>query len=233
MYKDKILMRELFLRNTGFCDSEHNMPVIYKEDIDLQNVKLIGCHNIKKNDTKHSDFGVHFYKWDCKLERFYNQPFKYLDVLRQYKFVLTPDFSLFLNMNINVQRMNVFRSRWCGNFWQRNGLCVIPSAGWGGKETFSWCNAGLPKNGTIAVSTLGTFKEHTSAFLDGYFNLIEQKTPKNILCYGKVHAEMQGTARIIPCIYEAQIAKWEAEFELERQLYPHSLFDMEVLKHEC
>ena len=40
------------------------MPVIYKEDIDLQDVKLIGCHNIKKNDTKHSQYGVHFYKWD-------------------------------------------------------------------------------------------------------------------------------------------------------------------------
>lgn len=232
MDEKKALFRELFLRNAGYCEPEYNMPVIYNQAIDLTDVKLIGCHNIKKNDYKHSDCGVHFYKWDDKLERFYSKPFAYLERLRQYRFVLTPDFSLFLTMNVNAQRMNVFRNRWCGNFWQRNGLCVIPSACWGGKETFSWCNAGLPKNGTVAVSTLGTFKNNTKTFLDGYFNLIEQKSPKTVLCYGKVHQEMQGTSTLVPCVHEAQIAKIEAEFERDRNLYPHFLFDLEELGYE-
>ena len=225
-------MRELFLRNAGYCEKEYNMPVIYKETIDLTNIKLIGCHNIKKNDNKHADYGVHFYKWDNVLERFYYNPFKYLEILKQYRFVQTPDFSVFLCMNPNVQRMNIFRARWMGNFYQRYGLNVIPSAGWGGKETFSWCNAGLPENATIAVSTLGTFKENKQRFLDGYFNLIKQKSPENILCYGTVHPEMEGTSNIISCVHEGRIAKYEAQLEKERTMYEHSLFDLEELGYE-
>lgn len=233
MYKDKILMRELFLRNGGYCEKKYNMPVIYKETIDLSNIKLIGCHNTRKKDRKHYDCGVHFYKWDDKLTRYYNHPFKYLNILRQYRFALTPDFSLFLRMNPNVQRMHIFMGRWIGNFNQRNGIHVIPSAGWGGKETFAWCNAGLPENATIAVSTLGTFKENKTNFLDGYFNLIEQKSPELILCYGGVHPEMHGTSKIIQCIHEAELAKREAEFERDKRLYERFLFDLEELGNEC
>lgn len=219
--------RELFLRNAGYCESKNDFPVIYREEFNLDSVKLIGCHNIKKNDFNHQDCGVHFYKWDNKLEKFYKNPYQSLEILKQYKFVLTPDFSVFLLMNLNVQRMNIFRNRWCGNFWQRNGLTVYPSAAWGGKETFSWCNAGLPEHGTIAVSTLGTFKENKQTFLDGYFNLLKQKSPENILCYGKVHQEMKGTCNIISCIHEAKIAKQEAELNMFKRLYPHSLFEFE------
>ena len=56
MFKGKILMRELFLRNGGYCEKDFNMPVIYKETIDLSNIKLIGCHNVRRGDRKHSDF---------------------------------------------------------------------------------------------------------------------------------------------------------------------------------
>lgn len=79
----------------------------------------------------------------------------------------------------------------------------------------------------ISVSTLGTFKENKQTFLDGYFNLLKQKSPENILCYGKVHQEMERTCNIISCIYEAEISKQEAEFNMFKRLYPHSLFEFE------
>ena len=172
--------RELILRDAGYCDNDYGMPEIIKEEFNLDKIKLIGCHNIKKSDSAHKECGVHFYKWDDKLERFFKNPFKYIEILKQYKFMFTPDYSVYLCSNQNVQRFNIFKSRWVGNFFQRHGCVVYPGAGWGEKGTFSWCFAGLPYNGTFSISTLGTFTEYKKAFLDGYFELLKQKNPENI-----------------------------------------------------
>lgn len=218
--------RELILRDAGYCGNDYGMPEIIKEEFEFTKIDLIGCQNVKNNDTEHNGCGVHFYKWDDKLEKFYKNPYRYIELLKQYKFMFTPDFSIYLLSNPNVQRFNIFRSRWVGNFFQRKGCIVYPGAGWGGKETFSWCFAGLPCNGTLSISTLGTFAEHKKAFLDGYFELLKQKNPENILCYGKVHREMEGTCNIISCLHEAELINAERKFKEELKLYRNLLFDM-------
>ena len=223
------MFRELILRDAGYCGNEYGMPEIIKEEFDLKTIKLIGCQNIKNNDERHKDYGVHFYKWDNKLECYYKNPYKYVDKLKQYKFIFTPDYSVFLLSNPNVQRYDIFRSRWTGNFYQRKGCVVYPGAGWGGKETYSWCFAGLPCNATLSISTLGTFTEHKKAFLDGYFELLKQKNPENILCYGKPHREMEGTCKIISCLHEAEIINAEKKFLETQKCYRNLLFDVEEL----
>lgn len=223
------MFRELILRDAGYCGNAYGMPEIIKEEFNLEQVKLIGCQNIKNNDIKHINYGVHFYKWDDKLECFYKNPYRYIEKLKQYKFIFTPDYSVYLLSNPNVQRYNIFRSRWVGNFFQRKGCIVYPGAGWGGKETFPWCFAGLPYNGTFSISTLGTFTEHKKGFLDGFFELLKQKNPENIICYGKIHPEMIGTCNIIPCLHEAQIINAEKELEKSLKYYQNLLFDIEEL----
>ena len=221
--------RELVLRNAGICENEFGIPEILREEFNLTEIKLIGCHNTKQNDFTHKDYGVHFYKWDDKLECYWKNPYKYIERFKQYKFIFTPDFSVYLHSNPNIQRFNIFRSRWIGNFNQRHGCVVYPGAGWGGKETFSWCFAGLPNNGTFSISTIGTFTEHKKGFLDGYFELLKQKNPENILCYGKVHKEMEGTCNIISCLHEAEIVNAQKEFERSKLLYQNLLFSEEEL----
>lgn len=50
--------------------------------------------------------------------------------LSQYKFLLTPDYSLYADMPRAVQLYNVFRNRWRGAYWQAQGLTVIPTISW-------------------------------------------------------------------------------------------------------
>ena len=221
--------RELVLRDNGICEKDNFMPVIYKEEFNLKEVKLIGCHNIKNKDSSRKDYGVHFYKWDEKLECYYKNPYKYLEKLKQYKFLLTPDFSIYLRSNPNVQRFNVFRSRWVGSFYQRKGCVVYPGAGWGGKETFSWCFSGLPDNATLSISTIGTFREHKTTFLDGYFEMLKQKNPENLICYGKIHREMENTCNIISCLHEAEIRNAEKHLQEDMKHYANYLFPMEEI----
>lgn len=134
---------------------------------------------------------------------------------------------MFTDMNINKQRFAVFMNRWCGNFWQRNGLKVIPAVGWGSKESFEFCFSGIQENSIVAISTLGTFKDNKQSFLNGYFELQKQKNPKTILCYGKLHEEMKNNKKIIQCLHEGEISKAEARFERDKKLYQNYLFPLE------
>ena len=111
---------------TGFCEIpftrlEHITCRLFTGRRLIENLSLIGFHNTKRNDGKNTGKAVHFYMDDYKFECVWNQPERYLRKLSQYRFVLTPDFSLYTNMPLAMQIWNVFRGQWCGAFWQANG----------------------------------------------------------------------------------------------------------------
>ncbi len=208
-------VREFFLRNNGYSTPNNDIPVIYKQKISIDHIqgKLLGCQNIKRNDISHKDWGVHFYKWDKDIDRFYNNADRYIEKLKQYLFVLTPDYSMFSCMNSNVQRFNLFRNRWCGNYWQRQGLSVIPAVGWSDERSFDYCFDGIEKGSIVAVSTIGTKRKAKETFLHGFFAMIASIKPEAVLCYGDVYREMQEVCHIIPCLYDCQIKDIEEAFE--------------------
>ena len=54
---------------------------------------------------------VHFYEDDASFERIWNNPQKYLTVLKKYSGVICPDFSLYRDMPLVMQFWNIYRSR--------------------------------------------------------------------------------------------------------------------------
>lgn len=130
--------------------------------------------------------GIHFYVDDYQFERIWNDPHKYIDVLREFDCVLTPDFSLYMDMPISMKIWNVFRSRLIGQMMQDEGLTVIPTVSWAEKETFDFCFDGLPEGGVMSISTVGV-KQNDFAFeiwKAGTTELIKRKKPKALLVYG-------------------------------------------------
>lgn len=130
--------------------------------------------------------GIHFYVDDYQFERIWNDPIKYINVLREYDCVLTPDFSLYMDMPMSMKIWNVFRSRLIGQMMQDEGLTVIPSVSWAEKATFDFCFAGLPEGGVMSISTVGV-KQDPRAFeiwKAGTEELIKQKKPSALLVYG-------------------------------------------------
>ena len=53
---------------------------------------------------------VHFYEDDAAFERLWNAPRKYLPILKRYKGVIAPDFSLYRDMPLVMQQWNIYRS---------------------------------------------------------------------------------------------------------------------------
>lgn len=131
-----------------------------------------------------TDFGVHFFLNDYKFERVWNDPERYIDILSQYSFVLTPDFSPYSDMPRAAKIFNVYRNRWCGRYWQENGITVIPTVTWSDEDSLRYCFDGIPQHSTIAVSTMGDGAGHENLLL-GWDAMIAKLHPDTIILYGQ------------------------------------------------
>ena len=138
--------------------------------------------------------GVSFFLDDYQFERVWNFPEKYTEILKKYRCVLSPDFSLFSDFPKAIQIFNHYRKHWVAKFWQERGVKVIPTIAWSDKDSFEWCFDGEPKNSVVAVSTLGCWNnpEYKKAFLLGYEKMKEVLNPSKILVF--CHSEIKELA---------------------------------------
>ena len=145
---------------------------------------LIGFNYAKTSENK--NVGIHFFIDDYQFERLWNAPEKYLDVLSEYECILTPDFSLYMDMPMPMKIWNIYRSRQIGAYYQARGIKVIPTVSWAEAETFEFCFLGIPKGSIVAVSTIGVKQdaEALEIWEEGMKAMIEQIEPSTILVYG-------------------------------------------------
>lgn len=163
-------------------EGKYDMPVLEGVDhipSDLQGFNYV----LNKPDTSK---GVHFFLDDYQFERIWQRPDFYIEKLTDFDCVLTPDFSLYLDMPIAMQVWNIYRSRLIGQIMQDYGITVIPTVSWSTKDSFDFCFDGLPKNATLAVSTIGVKqnKEQFQIWVDGMNEMIKRLSPKRIIVYG-------------------------------------------------
>ena len=116
----------------------------------------------------------------------WNNPSEYIDVLREYDCILSPDFSLYMDMPMPMKIWNIYRSRQIGQYYQSCGIKVIPTLSWAEKETFEFCFKGIPKGSIVSVSTIGVKRneEALQIWKDGMDAMIQEIQPSTILVYG-------------------------------------------------
>lgn len=128
-----------------------------------------------------------FFLDDYQFERVWNRPRDYLKELKKYAAVLSPDFSLYLDMPMPAQLWNVFRSRVIAAFWQKNGIKVIPTIQWADERSFDYCFQCIEEGGTIAMSTVGVMRSNIGKeiFKKGAAEAVKRIKPKRVIIYGK------------------------------------------------
>lgn len=158
------------------------MPIIKNDN--FIPTDLIGFNYAKSSNNKKT--GIHFYLDDYQFERLWNNPSEYIDILSEYECILSPDFSLYLDMPMPMKIWNIYRSRQIGAYYQSMGIKVIPTLSWAEKETFEFCFKGIPKGSVVSVSTIGVKqnKEALQIWKDGMDAMIKEIEPKTILIYG-------------------------------------------------
>lgn len=187
------------------CNGKYGIPEM--QATDTVGDKMLRFMDWKEIDNP-QDYIAHFYYDDYKFMSAWRDPNKYIDRLQEFKAVVSPDFSLYIDFPIALQILSCYRRQWCGAYWQSLGIDVIPDVIWGRKDSFDFCFEGIPKHSTVAISTVGVKKdkewnnEKDSLFRDGYNEMLKRLEPTTILFYGDMIDGLEGNIIRIPSYYE-------------------------------
>ena len=178
----------------GYYDIPQLSPVTELPEI----TEWIGF-NYVLSDKEPEGKAVHFFVDDYQFERLWKNPEKYVDKLKQYVCVATPDFSPYADMPLVCQLYNHYRKHWVGAYLQSNGVTVIPTIRASQDErSLDWYLDGEPKGGIVLISDMWTKTEETKeGFLREYNGMLEKLNPVKTFVYGK-QMELDGNVEFIP-----------------------------------
>lgn len=214
----EIKLDDIFKENERHRTNDaYNLSIIDEEDMSefwqmpiIKNdnfipTKLIGFNYAKT--SKEKNVGIHFYLDDYQFERIWNKPEDYIDILKQYECITSPDFSLYMDMPMPMKIWNIYRSRLIGQYYQNQGIKVIPTLSWAEKETFEFCFEGIPKGSVVSISTIGVKrnKEALKIWKAGVDELIRRIEPSTILIYGGKLDYDYGNIKVI--YYENEVTE--------------------------
>lgn len=147
--------------------------------------ELIGFNYMLTTEPR-TGLGIHFYVDDYQFERVWNDPESYCDKLAEFDYVLTPDFSLYIDMPMAMKIWNVYRSRLIGQLLQDKGMRVIPTLSWAEDTTFQFCFDGIEPGGVVSVSTIGVKRDEAAAEIwkNGMDEAMRRLTPSTVVVYG-------------------------------------------------
>lgn len=216
--KQKLVRNEFLFHNQSV--GKYDFPLIKKQDIDVDKIKFLSFVNAKIDDDKNKDKTIHFFTYDWKFEKVYENADEELEKLSQYYCLLSPDFSLFTNMPLAKQIESVFKNRWCGAYWQSKGLKVIPTVSWSDERSFHFCFDGIEEGAIVAVCTY--YRENCEEeFMLGYNEMIKRIKPSMVLCYDEPFKSMHGNIKeYLPTTYEwTKTLDWKElmQFKWEKQ----------------
>ena len=131
------------------------------------------------------DRWLHFYIHDERFECVWNNPKQYLNLLKRFAGVITPDFSLYRDLPLAMQIWNTYRNRAIAYWLQSNGVDIIPNIRWGDERSYAFAFEGIAQGGTVAVSTNGCIKDKIDRyyFSKGLEQMVKSLQPNTIINY--------------------------------------------------
>ncbi|MDD4210976.1 MAG: DUF4417 domain-containing protein [Clostridia bacterium] len=208
------------VRNNFKTMGKYDIPIIKKQNIDLEKIEFLSYVDSKNNDDKNKDKTIHFFTYDWLFDKVYDKAYIESEKLKQYYSVLSPDYSIFTDMPLALQINSVFKNRWCGAYFQGLGIKVIPTISWGDERSFEFCFDGVEEGSVIAVCTY--YRENAKEeFMLGYNKMLEAIKPSAVICYDEPFPEMKGNIKsFLPTTYEwTKELSWQeyAQFQFEKQ----------------
>ena len=171
----------------------------------------------KAMSQKWNDFDcwVVFYEHDQKFEKLWRNPKKYLNKLKKFRGVISPDFSLYRNMPLCMQVWNAYRGRALASWFQETGIEVIPNVRFGDERTYFFCFDGIEKNKTVSVGTHGCIKkkEDKLFFKIGLAQMVHKLSPETIIVYGRAPDSIFKTYKDMGI----KVIAFESEFSKSRK----------------
>ena len=222
--QDKLEKKLKMVRSEFKMVGKYGMPLIKKQDIDLDKIDLWNYTKTKLQDKDNKYKTIHFFTYDWLFENVYEKPEIATEKLSQYYAILSPEFSLYWDMSKALQIYRTFKNRWCGAYWQKQGMKVIPTVCCAGENSYDFCFDGIELGSVVAVSTYCR-EEYKQEFMKSYNKMLEVIKPTGIICYVTPFEEMTGNIKVIsPFDQEELIAKMGFDNYMKKyisgKLYP-------------
>ena len=184
-----------FLVKNAVYDGKDELPWI-KTSRCIPN-RVVTFSKAMLKEFRDFDCWVVFYEHDVGFERLWHNPKQYLNKLKKFNGIISPDFSLYRNMPLVMQKWNTYRGRALAAWLQKNGIEVIPNVRFNDERTYEFCFDGIEWGKTVAVGTLGTLQNSINrrCFKNGLKELFERLAPENLIVYGCVPEEIFGEYR--------------------------------------
>ena len=197
--KDVFLAKKL--KNANFNTGFYQIPEI--KDVDVEKpIGLILWSNRNKIKDK-SKYGLVFYEYDFRFDGrdgIYNilkygtedRIQKMIDEIKQYAFVVCPDYSVYGDFPNYKQIDAMARSREVGYILSTYGIKVVVNY----RATYEWSYelalTGICYNSIVAIGTLGCLKENETKTLlkNSVEALVKFLNPRIIIVYGKAPEEI-------------------------------------------
>ncbi len=169
-------------RQILYSDNEWGIPLIAKAP--LSSVpKWLAPYRTRFRSKRTLDLpsgGYHFFIPDHKMRGVWERPRVAIKFIQKLPVVLSPNFSL-AHPQEAKQLLAVYKNRWCGAWWQLQGLTVIPSISWTGSMSYDFCFSGVESGGVVGISA-----ENYRRFPAGFDEMISRLSPAMILCLGEL-----------------------------------------------
>ena len=147
------------------------------------------------------NFAVCEYELDVNFADLLRDPEPYVAQLRRYQAFITPDASLYWDMPLAAQIVNVYRNHAVGYYMQSRGIYTIPNVRWGDERTYT-CELlseplaflGVEKHSIVSIGSYGVVKtrdekRHFRAGLEAMLSWLE---PEVVLVYGSTPDDVFG-----------------------------------------
>ena len=180
----------------GKYDIPQLAPVYENEIGDIK--EWIGF-NYVLSDKDPEGKAVHFFIDDYQFQRLWNSPEKYMEKLKRYEVVLTPDFSPYADMPLATQIFNHYRKHWVGALMQEYGVKVVPTIRASRDErSLDFYLDGEPKGGVVCISSMWTSDDEARAyFMREYETMRKTLKPEKIYVYGNEVEGLKGNIEYI------------------------------------
>ena len=147
--------------------------------------------NLARKEKNPRKAVCHFFIDDYQFECYWNNPEKYRGILENFRYICTPDFSLYDGLPLALKIWQTYRSRAIAWMMHDTHLPIIPTVSWGSPDTWEYCFDGLPTGGTLAVSTNGCFRgDGRACFVAGYQEMIRRLRPDKMVVVGYLMPEI-------------------------------------------
>lgn len=155
----------------------------------------------RRNEAPTDSEAIEFFEMDPTFADVLRNPQAYVEELKNFPAVISPDCSLYRDAPLTVQIANVYKKNAISHYWQSMGVGITPLVRWGSRDTYTTdvlpepiAFAGIPHDSIIVISTYGCIKSNDDKyhFEAGLEACLRTLTPKIVLVHGAMPEKIFG-----------------------------------------